>query len=926
MPISEQNGFVSEVRKIVQQMGGKKPAGSILTDPELASVIAKLQRPRDRVDTAISNPDGASGMTVAGAQEISRSIMARMEDNQNTMQLFPDIELAEQIVISSILAPKDMGSSELIYKLTDNRFPAVLTNELLGVLKEHISRNYKLREQCSDILADAMFKKGSHVKAILPESAVDELINSNSVVATENIFPSDIFADRTGSSLTSMNLLGSPVPKDTTERRNPKYVLESIVNAGAGVSPSIYNEDESVRKALEGLVEVTDNYNLLKFQKLVDAISVSSVRKAVGTRLDKASMTFATESYKFFEGKKAEGKMTEEQMKQLLYRNSVSQYKPFLTIPSKDNLRRKSVGRPMVIDIPSEAAVPIHVPGSPEKHIGYMVPVDADGNFITLGSAFDNATGMAGMMSSDKSNSSLGSLLTEKARKNLATQNEQPTIENATEIYADIIEKDFLQRLANGKYGRELRIGRNMDIMRIMLIRALKAQFTRLVYVPSEYVTYFAFKYHDNGVGKSYLDDLANITSLRALVLFSKTMARVKSSIETTHVNVKLDPRDHDPAGTLEKAKHLIAKTRQQFFPHGLNRVVDLTDWISRAGIQITFEGHPKMPTTSFDFETKNMQHPPPDDGLEEDFRYQTYMHFGLSPDAVDTAAKSDFATVIEKSSIMFSKRVTVWSDAFSEDLTDYARKILNNDNELIDALLEVLKNHKSEIDSMMTDEEKEFYTTHPKEFSEFLIYQFSSSLKVDLPKPEFTSLQNMNTSFSDRANAYKAAIEYVIDESVLPSDLGGEASNYVATLQKVWLAGLMRKWMAENNYVPEVMEISQLSEEGKPAIDLLELTESHSKNLMLAVATLLNKVKSARVATDADLAKINAGDSSSSGVSSSSSSSSEDTGGGEEGGGGEDDFSSNPFEDNGGEEGGEGGDAGGDENLTDPGKNPFDV
>ena len=923
MPISEQNGFVSEVRKIVQQMGGKKPAGSILTDPELASVIAKLQRPRDRVDTAISNPDGASGMTVAGAQEISRSIMARMEDNQNTMQLFPDIELAEQIVISSILAPKDMGSSELIYKLTDNRFPAVLTNELLGVLKEHISKNYKLREQCSDILSDAMFKKGSHVKAILPESAVDELINSNSVVATENIFPSDIFADRTGSSLTSMNLLGSPVPKDTTERRNPKYVLESIVNAGAGVSPSIYNEDESVRKALEGLVEVTDNYNLLKFQKLVDAISVSSVRKAVGTRLDKASMTFATESYKFFEGKKAEGKMTEEQMKQLLYRNSVSQYKPFLTIPSKDNLRRKSVGRPMVIDIPSEAAVPIHVPGSPEKHIGYMVPVDADGNFITLGSAFDNAAGMAGMMSSDKSNSSLGSLLTEKARKNLATQNEQPTIENATEIYADIIEKDFLQRLANGKYGRELRIGRNMDIMRIMLIRALKAQFTRLVYVPAEYVTYFAFKYHDNGVGKSYLDDLANITSLRALVLFSKTMARVKSSIETTHVNVKLDPRDHDPAGTLEKAKHLIAKTRQQFFPHGLNRVVDLTDWISRAGIQITFEGHPKMPTTSFDFETKNMQHPPPDDGLEEDFRYQTYMHFGLSPDAVDTAAKSDFATVIEKSSIMFSKRVTVWSDAFSEDLTDYARKILNNDNELIDALLEVLKNHKSEIDSMMTDEEKEFYTTHPKEFSEFLIYQFSSSLKVDLPKPEFTSLQNMNTSFTDRANAYKAAIEYVIDESVLPSDLGGEASNYVATLQKVWLAGLMRKWMAENNYVPEVMEISQLSEEGKPAIDLLELTESHSKNLMLAVATLLNKVKSARVATDADLAKINAGDSSSSGVSSSSSSSSEDTGGGEMGGG-ENDFSSNPFEDNGGKEGGEGGDAGGDENLTDPGKNPF--
>lgn len=923
MPIEDQNAFVTEIRKIVDQQGSKKPAGSILADPELASVIAKLQRPREKTETAISNPDGAGGMTAMGAQEISRTIMSRMEDNENTLQLFPDIELAEQIVISSILSPKDMGSSELIYKLVDSRFPATLTNQLLTALKEHVSKNYALREQCADILSDAMFKKGSHVKAVLPESAVDQLINSNTVVATENIFPSDIFTDKTGSSLKSLGLLGSPIPQDEKVRKNPKYVLESIANARAHVSPGLYSEDESIRNALQGLVEVSDNYNLLKFQKLLDAVSTTSVKATVGGRLDKASMVFATESYKFFEGKKAQGKISEEEMKTLLYRNSVSQYKPFATIPSRDNLRRKSVGRPMVIDIPSEAAIPIHVPGSPDRHVGYMVPVDAEGNFITLDSKYDGVAGISSMMPGDKSNGGLGSLLTEKARKNLATTSETPTIENVTEIYSDIVEKDFLQRLANGKYGRDLRVGRNTEIMQIMLIRALKSQFTRLVYIPAEYVTYFAFKYHRNGVGKSYLDDLANINSLRALVLFSKTMSRVKSSIETTHVNVKLDPRDHDPAGTLEKAKHLIAKTRQQFFPHGLNRVVDLTDWISRAGIQITFEGHPKMPTTSFDFETKNMQHPPPDDGLEEDFRYQTYMHFGLTPDAVDTAAKSDFATVIEKSSIMFSKRVTMWSDKFSEGLTDYVRKILNNDNELIEVLLETLKNQKSEIDKMLADEEKEFYNSNPVAFSEFLIYQFSSSLKVDLPKPEFTSLENMNTSFTNRANAYKAAIEYVIDESVLPSDLAGETANYVATLQKVWLAGLMRKWMAENNYVPEVMEISSLSEDGKPAIDLLEMTESHSKNLMLAITTMLNKVKDARTAAEADLRKINPGDSSSTGLDGGGGSS--DTGGesGDEGGtdGGVDDFSSNPFEGAGEETGGEGG---GDENLTDPGNNPF--
>lgn len=917
MPIKEENAFVSEVRSIVQQMGSKKPAGSILVDPEMAAVISKLRRPREKVDTAITNPEGASATTAIGAQEISRSIMTRIEDNENVIKLFPDIELAEQIVISSILAPKDMASTELIYKLVDNRFPATLTNQLLVVLKEHVSRFYKLKEQCSDILSDAMFKKGSHVKAILPESAVDELINGGAIVATESIFSTDLFADRSGDKVRHLGLLGNAKPDQTARNfSSPKMVIESIRRGtGGDYDADVYSEDENIRKAMSGLVEVTDNFHLLKFHKLVEAVSAASVKQTTGSRLEKNSMSFVTESYKFFETKKAEGRISEEEMKTLLYRNNVSSYKPFVSLPTKDNLKRKSVGRPLAIDIPSEAAIPVYVPGTPDKHIAYFVPIDGEGNFVTVDSTFEGMQGMSSMLSQDRTSTGLSNLLTEKARKNLAASDEQPTLENITELYVDILEKDFIQRLSKGKYSRDLRVGRNNEIARIMLIRALKSQFTRVVLVPAEYVTYFAFRYHRNGVGKSYLDDLANISGLRAMVLFSKTMAQVKNSIETTHVNVKLDPRDHDPAGTLEKAKHLIAKTRQQFFPHGLNRVVDLTDWISRAGIQITFEGHPKMPTTSFDFETKNNTHPMPEDGLEEQFRYQTYMHFGLTPDAVDTAAKSDFATVIEKSSVLFSKRVAVWSDKFSEHLTDYHRKILLNDNELVDRLLETMEQSKADIESILTEEEKELYSTKPELYSNFLLYQFSNSLKVDLPKPEFTTLTNMNTSFTERVNAYKAAIEYVIDSNILPAELGGEASQYVDMLKNVWLAGLMRKWMAENNYVPEVMDISTLSDDGKPAIDLLELTENHSKNIMAAATNLLSKMRAAKAAVDNDIKNLGSPESTAESTSSSSNS-----GGGDSGGAGDDLMGSNMFSgegtgdgtgDGAGEEGGEeGGDA----------------
>jgi len=865
-----QSDFITEVQAIINRPGAQRPASSIVKNMDVAAVVSKFVKPREQSLFRPSEPNADVGMINSGIEQISKTIMGRIEDNENIFKLFPDIELAIQIIISSILSPKDMVKSELIYRAKDSALPAQMVSKMVQYVREEIEKYYKLEDELPTILRDALFKSGSHVKAILPESAVDQLINSKTTLTTESMYSEDIFISKDGSKVRHLGLLGDPHDKKESKHG---LVFESAMHARAQASynAALYTSGfenktdfvqiDRLKEAMAKVIEVTDNFQFLKVPKLIETVNQQSVTRLTGSKLTQRVM--AAEQYYQYEAQKS-AKPTPGELTNMLYKGANTDYTPFLNVPTQSNLRRKSIGRPLVMTLPSEAAIPVHVPGDVSKHIGYFIPVDIDGNPVTVDSAaYDSGQGLSSMLQSDKSNTSLSSLLTEKARRNLGNDGIVPTIEHLGELYADIVERDLMERLIKGAYGKQLQISRNNEIYRIMLMRTLKSQMTRLVYIPAEYITYFAFNFHRNGVGKSYLDDLSNITSLRAMVLFSKVMAKVKSSIATTHVNVTLDQRDHDPVKTIEMAKHLVAKARQQYFPHGLNRVVDLTDWIQRAGIEITFEGHPRLPETKFNFESRNTQHAMPDDDLEEIFRHQTYMHFGLSPETVDSAARADFATTIEQNSILFARRILMLSNTFTADITDYARKIISNDETILEGLTSILQEHKADIESILTDEEKELFNQNPASFTTYLIQSFVEAFEVDLPKPDSTRNANQKTAIDAYEEMVDKGLNYIFSSDVLPQEFGGAANEYVEAVKSAWKAALMRRWMADNNYAPELFDITNRSEDGQPMANLLETTKSYTENIMLNIVSFLNKMKASKEATNKDIDKLNVGDSS---------------------------------------------------------------
>lgn len=844
--MSNQNDF----KKVVELINSGKRYSAlslIRQSPEAAAVISKLVKNNDMKIVDLQNKQGFYNMDTTQFHTLSDSVSDRIRNSENAMQLFPDMELSAQILISSILSPKDMVNSELIYKTAESILPAELTMQLTEIVKNDLNKHYKLNDSLPDILRECLFISGSYVKAVLPESSVDDLINGEINASMESI--SEIL-DRP-----HLGILGNA----TTTATNAKISMESIRSSNS----ITYNP--RVEGKLGDLVEVTDNYKYLKLPYALKSIQTGKLKQILRP---------STEAYK--------PPATNTDIESAFFKSVDPREKPFVAVKTKTQTSRSSVGRPLELRLPAESVIPVYVPGDPSNHIGYFVIIDNEGNPVTQNTQLNAMNGMS-MMMSDHSNQ-MSSMLMQKAKNNLIGNNSQDvTIDHIAKVYMDIIETDLKNRLENGIHKTKLEIVRQNELYRVMLSRTLSGQFTRILYLPADLITYYALKYHNNGTGKSLLDNLRVLLSLRAILLFSKVMAQAKSSISLTHVNMTLDPNDPDPKKTIEMSINEIIKMRQQYFPLGINTPMDLVDWIQRAGFEFTFEGHPGLPQTKFEFESKNIQHQLPDSDLDESLRKQTIMAFGLSPETVDNGFNSEFATTVVSNNILLSKRVLQTQGDFTPHVTDYVKKIIQNDFKLRSEMKKSIQENLSKIDKYLSQAEIHMKDNDPNAFIEYMIDKFALELEITLPKPDITAIENQSAAFDQYSEALDKAITHWVSSEFMTSDLIGDASNNIDAIKSTLKSYYLRKWMAENGYMVELSDIVTADEDGIPVLDIYEMTKDHIQGVLRAALKLIQKLQATKLAATQDIADLGSegsGPSSSSDYSSDSSSDSTDDGG----------------------------------------------
>ena len=171
---------------------------------ELAATLSKLVR-----NSTPPNHDNQGNREIEVTDQhrfanASAEISQKSEDADITLQLFPEMELARQIMVSSIISPKDMQSTDLNFTAPDTLKTTPIAAALLEAVKSYFKTDYRIEPLLPEILNEMLFGSGSYPLAVIPENSVDELING-----TRNITMENLRNEMGGSSVfTNIGLLG----------------------------------------------------------------------------------------------------------------------------------------------------------------------------------------------------------------------------------------------------------------------------------------------------------------------------------------------------------------------------------------------------------------------------------------------------------------------------------------------------------------------------------------------------------------------------------------------------------------------------------------------------------------------------------------------------------------------------------------------
>lgn len=821
----------------------------------------------------------------------------KIKNNEDIVRMFPDVELCIQILVSSIISPNDMTSTKLLYRPPEILLPKELKASIMNLIETHIEKHYELNSKLSTILREALFTKGSYIEAIIPEASLDDIIaqyDYKGNVSLEHYLNKKIQP--------KFKYLGGSTKSNTINLSAESMALFGIDTRKQQTSPSINQKQQEVVISMEDmLLDITDNPKILSVnQAMIDNSHKLSrehlYHETSLSREDNETLDLFFRDRNFFNAQE------------------------FVQVNTKENASRKSLGRPLVLKLPVESVIPVHVVNDPTKHLGYFVILDNNGTPISKEQATEQDNAHTGIVNLVKREDNGSSLINKASQALYGMTRQDIQIDKLEELYSKLVENLIKQKLKDGMYGDLVTIKDDADIYRVMLNRALKNQQTKLLFLPSELVAFYAFEYRDNGTGKSLLEKASILYSIRSILMFSRLMGSIKNSTTVTEIAATLDEDDPDPEKSKEMIISEVLKTRQNILPLGVLRPDDLADWAHKLGVRFKFQ-HPSMANLDISTSDVASSKTMPDDELERSIKEAIIMSYGLTPEIVEAGYASDFATTVTAKNLLTAKRVTRTQELFNPLASEHVRKILRNDSEIIEEIKVLLDSNKGEIKKFINklkgkdnkQEAEVFKKIKQSEITEFITNIFINEIETYLPDPQTYEANSSKNAFDDFKTMVEEATDIIFSSESLPDEFVGQLSGKIDMIKSMFRSVLFRKWMLDNNYLPEIADFLTKDEDGKPVFNVLEDYSTFVEALGESFVPFMKSRLKDKIKLDEKIQKAEEQANSSGGSGGDSWDSGGDDGGGDTGGDSGWDDDSAGGDDNGGDQNS---DAGGDDDF----------
>ena len=807
-----------------------KPPRIVTENNAAAAIISKMntdQSNNNKVDIANWN-----------IPEVSVSVSEKIRNNDNIVELFPDTELSIQILVSSIISPNDLLTTKINFNSPDIKLPTDIKQTLTATIKNYVESEYNIETKLPKIVREALFTKGAYIEVIIPEAAVDELINNYQQDGQISVEDATSKINKHKYSFLGNKDINI---KLSLEDRLDKPTLDKYKKDNKKKSDTItidITEDDLG-------ISITDNPTILNRTKIMMDVVKHNVKNKIYGKKSKIS----TED-------------NDIDLDGLFKNNNTILRREVASVSNRHDAKRESIGKPLVMNLPTESVIPVHVVNDPTKHLGYFILLDNNGVPVDLNNDDYNTINQNTMFSNNMGQDTKLNMINKAKQALYGITKKDITLNNIEDLYGKLVEDTINKKLKNGMYGDLVEVKENSDLYRVMLMRALKAQQTRLLFLPKELVAYYAFDHRENGTGKSLLEKVAILYSIRAILLFTNLMATIKNNTTITEVNAKLEDTDADPEKTMEKIMSETLKSRQTMLPLGVTKLEDLAEWVHKLGFKYNFK-HPGLP--DMEITTNNTSAGDkvvPDTALNDEIKEHIIMSFGLTPEMVQAGYNVDFATTLVAKNLLLAKRVTQLQNILNPLIQDHITKLLTNDMVIVNMVKDIVSNNIEEIKRTIKNAQKDeegidFSKIKKEDLIEYITDKYINEMDIYLPSPELNEATAMKDAFTNYKDTITEYIDLIVGSEALPNELVGEISGNMDQVKNIMKTVLIKKWMNDNNYIPEVGEFMTLDDEGKPIFNFLEEYESYSSNLIEVLLPFLKRMSKTKAKTDEKLSKL---------------------------------------------------------------------
>jgi hypothetical protein len=257
---------------------------------------------------------------------------------------------------------------------------------------------------------------------------------------------------------------------------------------------------------------------------------------------------------------------------------------------------------------------------------------------------------------------------------------------------------------------------------------------------------------------------------------------------------------------------HEFQRATKAAFPMGINSFADITDYLQKAGVQVKVTGHEGMPNMGMEVNNQRMDYNKPDDEYREKLDKDHIMAMGAPPESIRSAADIEFATNIISGNAYFSK-ISMWrQEIYSTHLSDHIRKFTRNSQPLMDKLISLINTNRDKLNKI-----DENYS------DDAIAIVFANNISVSLPKPDMAQ----NTQQLDAFEKYTAILDvalpaFVSQELFSDINLGEKVGPAIDHIVSVLKSHFMRKWLTDNNVLPELFDLINETQSGNDKFGFL--------------------------------------------------------------------------------------------------------